>query len=334
MRLLALFVLFFLPLQAKAQLSAQWVDVPQVEQLSSALFIAPDGLMATQSASGIQVQDVDNTSSYNLQLDASVMSDKSFAFYPTKNGSYRIRSAISNFQHYDAANRLLATLSNSSGSQLGEGVSSWYTNANQDTWVLATALIKTESGEGSAAYIWQAEQRKALYYSANERLIDVDVSDDGLFVAVSYGNDAGALTKIFDRQANELLKIEQEADFELQGAEISADGEYVTVFSSRRAIVYGLPSGKVYGSTSVRNTLVDVELQTSNGLQLYVLMGDLTENSLNQARLRMVDISRRKIEKSDEVLDIRRLNESFDIALILEDGQITTQGLAKKLQLK
>lgn len=263
---------------------------------------------------------------------AKLAEDPNYELIPLLNGGYVSFGNVSIFEKYDANNRLVNTISNSSGSALGEGVSSWHTNPNQSLWILTNPLIKTSQGEGSAASIWAGEQTKNLFYSATDKIEAVGISDNGLFVAIVSASRSGEKGEIavFDRQANALMNIEVDDNFEAIGIEFSDDNEYLTLFSSKRAIVYGLPSGKKYGSTSFRKTLIDVELDTAS-LTLYALTGSLNDKNLSDIEFRVVDFKQSKMEKKDSNISVARVHPSLKVKLEYVGNKISVLGLKEPL---
>jgi len=257
-----------------------------------------------------------------------LLADPTFDFIPLINGGFITQSNVSIFEMFDANNRLIHTLSNSSGSALGEGISEWYTNQQQSLWVLTNPIIKTPQGEGSAASIWDGERTKNLLYTATDKIEAVGVSDNGLFVALvtaSRANGEGKIS-VFDRQANALMDIEVDKDFEAIGIEFSIDNEYFTLFSSKRAIVYGLPSGKKYGSTSFRTTLIDVELDTTT-LTLYALTGSVDDKSVINSEIRKVDFKASKMVKKEIEKDFTRVHSTLPVKLKYLGGDIIISGI-------
>lgn len=321
-------MLFVTTASLHAQNKAYWIqtDANILKRFETGLFTAtlPNGNLASNVLySSDLVERVNGTK---------LAEDPNFELVPLLNGGYVSFGNVSIFEKYDANNRLVNTISNSSGSSLGEGVSSWHTNPNQSLWVLTNPLIKTSQGEGSAASIWAGEQTKNLFYSATDKIEAVGISDNGLFIAIvsaSRNGQEGEIS-VFDRQANALMNIEVDDDFEAIGIEFSDDNEYLTLFSSKRAIVYGLPSGKKYGSTSFRKTLIDVELDTAS-LMLYALTGSLDDQKLSDIEFRMVDFKQSKIEKKDSNKELARVHSSLSVKLEFVGNKVSVLGLKEPL---
>lgn len=324
-------VLFFLltiavisPKIAHAQQEKYWVDTDEeiVKQYPRGIFSAklPSGAYGNSIRFGNVIVEREQT--------ISMQEDPTFDFIPLLSGGFVTLSNVSIFEKYDANARLINTLSNSSGSALGEGVSEWYTNEEQSLWILTNPLIKTAQGEGSAASIWDGEQTKNLVYSATDKIETVGISKNGLFTAVVTASRAGGegMISVFDRQANELLKVNVDTDFEAIGLKFSNDNEYIILYSTKRAIVYGLPSGKKYGSTSFRTTLIDVELDTSS-LTLYALTGNLGQEKLTDIEVRKVDFKAGKMAKNVVEKELTRVHPTLAVQLKSNSEYIYISGV-------
>lgn len=275
-----------------------------------------------------------SSGSLAIAVASTALSDQQLSAVKRPNGELRLLYNVSFFEAVDPLGRSLFTSSNASGSQQGEGRSLMISNRHRTAWMMVNPLIKTQQGEGSAAYVWRGENRQSLYYSANTLFRGGDISEDGLFYAVAtYGPEESKAT-VYDAWGNALVSVDLEQRFDVQGIEISHDGEFFTVYNDRRAMVYGIPSGKLYGSTSYRNTLLAVELDPKT-LKLYALLGKIGGQKIEQAQLQMVDFNARKIEKQDVEQSLEVLSASLPVSLVMnKQGQLQTVGLKSDLLIK
>lgn len=316
---------------AVAQEKQYWIETENdiVKRYPTGLFSAklPNGTLGNSIYFGNVILERPQTTT--------LLNDPTFDFIPLLDGGFVTRTNVSIFEKFDANNRLIHTLSNSSGSALGEGVSEWHTNQRQLLWVLTNPLIKTAQGEGSSASIWDGDQTKNLFYSATDKIEAVGISDNGFFVAIvtaSRTNGNGKIA-VFDRQANALMDIEVDDDFEAIGVEFSDDDEFITIFSTKRAVVYGLPSGKKYGSTSFRDTVIDVELDYKT-LTLYTLTGNLGATSLDDIEVRKVDFKVGKMVKTPVEKSLNRIHPTLDVKLQYEGDAIVIAGVKERYTIK
>lgn len=275
-----------------------------------------------------------NSGSLDIPMESTTLSDPQLLAKQRSNGEFRLLYNVSFFEALDPLGRSLFTSSNASGSQQGEGRSLMISNRQRTAWMMVNPLIKTQQGEGSAAYVWRGENRQALYYSSNTQFRGGDISEDGLFFAITTYGPAESKATVYDAWGNALVSVDLEQRFDVQGVEISHDGEFFTVFNDRRAMVYGIPSGKLYGSTSYRNTLLAVELDPKT-LKLYALLGKIGGQKIEQAQLQMVDFNARKIEKQDVAPSLDVLSSSVPVSLVMnKQGQLQTVGLKSDLLIK
>lgn len=180
--------------------------------------------------------------------------DESLNIYAGLNGSFIIRENIANFLFYDSNGNITQSISNSSQSTEGESISELAADPAFKTLVLYNPKIIRDGVEGSRArFVESNYTTEDFFYSSDEAIRSVKVSDDGQYIGViSYGSGDDKLS-LFDRYGNALNTIS--FDQAIMDFEFSDHRNFVTIRSNGRVGVYNVLNGERIGSTSFRSTL-------------------------------------------------------------------------------
>jgi hypothetical protein len=226
--------------------------------------------------------------------------DPSLAIYPFNNGEALIRDNINNFTFYNTLGEVSNSMSSSSGSEEGEAISEVVVSANAKTVVVYNPKIKRSGKLGSQAQsMTSSGEFENIFYSQDRYLKDVIISDDGnIVVAITAAAGTDDRVVVMDRYGNEFNSITTDED--LAGGSLSADLEYLTLYSGGRVMVYKTISGERLGATSSRSTVFMADYFPADDL-LLVLTGTYSERSgiLNGADFKAVNFAKRKITSEE-----------------------------------
>jgi len=226
--------------------------------------------------------------------------DPSLAIYPFNNGEALIRDNINNFTFYNTLGEVSNSMSSSSGSEEGEAISEVVVSANGKTVVVYNPKIKRSGKLGSQAQsMTSSGEFENIFYSQDRYLKDVIISDDGnIVVAITAAAGTDDRVVVMDRYGNEFNSITTDED--LAGGSLSADLEYLTLYSGGRVMVYKTISGERLGATSSRSTVFMADYFPADDL-LLVLTGNYSERSgiLNGADFKAVNFAKRKITSEE-----------------------------------
>lgn len=182
--------------------------------------------------------------------------DPSLAVYPLNSGSTLIRNNIANFTLYNSFGNIVTSGSGSSQSEEGEVISKVAMDANGKTVLIYVPKIKGNGGLGSTANLLRENNSTDnIFFSSDRQISFGGVSENGQFVILITAREGtGNQVIIMDRFGNELNTITSDED--LTSARLTSDGSYITLLSSRRALVYSTIGGERIGSTSFRTPLL------------------------------------------------------------------------------
>lgn len=222
--------------------------------------------------------------------------DPSTAIYPVAGGASVVRYNIARFDFFDSEGHRIASASNSSGSQGGESISELAMDPLGKTIVVYNPIIKRNGKNGSRARAFDGKKDfYDLYYSTDRTIADLKVTRNGQFVVLLTQKDGtNDEITVTDRFGNTLNTLS--FDQKIQGFQLGEEGKYVTAFTQRRAMVYGLLSAKRIGSTSFRSTLVFADYFPQD----HVIVG-LTgkyypqTGMINGGKIQLVHLAKRKI---------------------------------------
>lgn len=224
------------------------------------------GVTPDYSTVGILQNAVDGTRAFLLDPEGDTLAayttisldydDPSLAIYPLNTGSMLVRNNIANFTLYNPEGSIKTSGSGSSQSTEGESISEVSMDRNSKTVLIYTPKIKNGNSIGSQAQILKENNSIENIFTSKDREIKyAGVSGNGQFlVLVTTRGGTEDQVVIKDRFGNDLNTISTDED--LSAAFLSDDGLYITLHSSRRALVYSTLGGERIGSTSFRSPLV------------------------------------------------------------------------------
>lgn len=267
-------------------------------------------LSADLSGNTIQVKEpngtVINSGDYNA-----VSNDPSFKVYPLQNGEYIVRENIANFVLFDSFGSVIRPISNSSQSEGGEKISELATDPNGKTIVLYNPEVRSGGKKGSRAKVIGLENSDTdIFYSNDEVIRSVRVSESGEFIAIASGKESGDdNVTVMDRYGNDIRTIT--FDQEVKGLNLYGSGSTLTVFSEGRVAVYNVASGERLGSSSFRGAPLQFANYSGSDQTIVGLTGDLNGTTLSNIEVRIINVAARKIasQKYSGTVDVQDLDK-------------------------
>jgi len=344
LRLLQLLVIFLLPSIAIAQ-SLNIAVTQETQSNGSAVFSLADGTAVELESQKIRFMDSGNAAHFSgigISPDRSVVSlldntqgkaevtllnargdtlnrytsialgsnDPSLSVYPTDAGHVLLRNNIMNFTFHDQAGEIGTNISNGSQTDQGETISELVMNPGQETMIIYTSKIKKGDELGSKAQLISADKQLQRIYQRDDRYIkDLRVTNDGNLVTIlTAAEGTSDQVVVLDKYGNEINTVT--AEEELIGANASADGEHLTLFSDNRIRVYNLLNGENIGSTSLQQPVFMANYFSDDQI-LLILSGNYSAASgeLNNMEVKAVDLNRRDI-----------VSEPFSNALLFHEA--------------
>ncbi|MDZ7714595.1 MAG: hypothetical protein U5J95_00130 [Balneolaceae bacterium] len=226
--------------------------------------------------------------------------DPSLQIFPLNTGGALVRDNIVSFNLYDSFGNNSTTISSGGQSSGGQVISEVAMDSEGRTIIVFTPQVKNNGSRGSRAGRIDLNRKLDSIYFSRDRLIkDLQVSGDGQFVVIiteKEGTDDQVL--ILDKYGNQINKMESSEN--LKSASISADAEYITVYSEGRAAVYEMLSGKRLGSTSFGSSLILAHYFTEDEI-LLALSGDMSQNDKGASNLEFhaIHLGKRAVERQE-----------------------------------
>lgn len=264
----------------------------------------------------------------------SIADEASFGLYPFSNGSTILRDKIANFTFYDSFGEVLTSMSSSSQSEEGEAISEVAMSENGQTVVVYNPKIKRDGQLGSKAQVKAGEDEFIDIFGSSDRYLkDMTLSDDGsLIVAITASEGANDEVLVMDKYGNELNTLSAEED--LQGAALSNDLNYLTLYSGGRVMVYSTLEGESLGATSVSSP-IKVANYFPEDNTIVVLTGNYSDQSniLNSATFRAINLEQRSIA-SEEYSAPLGFNDSISAKIIRNaSNSYQLKGVSKELDI-
>jgi len=226
--------------------------------------------------------------------------DPSLSIYPFNNGNLILRENITHFTFYDTLGDIFKTVSNSSGSEQGETISKVVMNPSGQTVVLYNPKIKRGSQLGSKAQVMTAAKDFSnILYSKDRYIKNITVSADGnMIIAITAKSGTEDQVQIMDKFGNNLNTITTNES--LTDASLSADLEYVILYSERRVMVYSTLDGDSQGATSFRSPVFLADYFPKDNV-LLALTGSYSEGSgiIRNASFRAINLEQRSITSKE-----------------------------------
>jgi hypothetical protein len=270
----------------------------------------------------------------DAQLDHFDPLDETLDIRVLHDGRFITRDNVANISFFDSRGELRYNVSNSSGSPDGEVASGIATDSSGSTVVLYNPRINYGPNEGSRARILKSEENFINLYDSRERSIkSVLVSKNGSYITIiteRSGTDDEVL--IFDRHGNTIAELD--TDMELNGATLTEDAGFLTIYSSNRAQVYRLSNGERLGSTSFR---VNVAYATysPNDQQILALCGNIGQNNqISNPEIHAIHLGERSIARTDISFPLSFLDHSRVDVNRIGSNRFMVRGLNRNLDLQ
>jgi hypothetical protein len=233
--------------------------------------------------------------------------DSSARIYAKLNGGFIVRENIANFLFYDSMGKVEQSISNSSQSTEGESISELAADPKFKTVVLYNPKIVRGGEEGSRVKLVNHDLTTTdIYYSSKRAIRDVEISENGQFMAiVTYNPGTDDTAIISDRYGIELVEIS--FDQSIEGVIFSEDGKYVTLRSNGRVGVYSVLNGERIGSSSFRSRLLFAEFIPEDET-IIALTASQSGSLLTNVEVHAINVTARAIQR-----------QSYDSQLSLTD---------------
>ena len=227
-------------------------------------------------------------------------SDPSLGVFPFNNGDMLLRDNITNFTLFDTIGEVYNSTSISSQTDDGEQISEVVRSRNNQTLVLYSPKVRRGNKLGSRAEVMTSSGGFERIYSDTDRYLkDVIVSKEGdVIVAITARDGTDDQVVVMDSYGNTLNTISTEEN--LKGASLSADLEYLTLYSGGRVMVYEALTGERLGATSTRSSVFLADYFPEDNL-LLALTGRYSERRgiMNGAEFRAINLEQREITSEE-----------------------------------
>ncbi len=238
--------------------------------------------------------------------------DQTISLHQFASGRSIARDNVANFTFLDADGEQLYSVSNSAQSQDGEQISEWATSRLGSTVVLYNPEIRRSGISASRARIVFGEEDNEVFLNEEDRIISfLDVTESGSYItAITRNGNTNDQLTIFDRFGNQVYQMS--SDMELKGAVLSANADYLTVYSQSRVQVYNVSSGERLGSSTSRSSIVKATYFPEDDVVLLFNGNERGETIHNPEvtaiHLGLRQIARNEINANLSVLDMKKLN--------------------------
>jgi hypothetical protein len=171
---------------------------------------------------------------------------------------------------------------------------------NRETVVIYTPKIRRNGKLGSKAEVMLSNGDFETIYFSNDRILNyLGISETGnLVAAISSAQGGDNQVLIMDKFGNELNTITSREN--LIGASFSDNGEFITLYSDQRVLVFATMTGERLGSTSFRSPVLVADYFPEDDVIL-TLSGDYYESTgiINNAEFRAVDLEQRELASQE-----------------------------------
>ena len=222
--------------------------------------------------------------------------DPSLKIYTLNDGRTIVRSNIAQFDLYDQTGQLKYSVSNASGSTKGEEISR-LAISRDGSLILAynPKILFQHSTQSRIQRInFSTGKISSFYYSENQTISNLRISDDGQFVLVTFKHGGRSEVVLFDRFANVIRKFS--FHYVPDAVVLTKDDKYVTVTYKNRINVYDVLNGHQVGGTYLRSYLFYVTYFPKDRLILG-LAGkyDPSSGRIHDLKVIGVDLKARKL---------------------------------------
>lgn len=271
---------------------------------------------------------------HDIELNYFDPFDETLKITVLNDGRFIIRDNVANFSFFDSNGTLKFSVSNSSGSTDGEVASGIITDSSGNTILLYNPRINYGAREGSRARILKGEDNFINLYDNRERTIKhAAVSQNGNYITlIAEGPRSDDIVLVTDRHGNEIARLT--SDMELEGATLTEDAAFLTIYSSNRAQVYRLRDSELLGSTSFRVS-VAFAAYSPEDQQILALCGTSGQNNqIQNPELHAIHLGERSIARTDITSPVSYL-ELNHIQLKRTGGsQFLLSGLNRELSIQ
>ncbi|HEX6981185.1 MAG TPA: hypothetical protein VF181_00350 [Balneolaceae bacterium] len=226
--------------------------------------------------------------------------DPSLAVYPSNAGTILIRDNIVNFTFYNTFGEIITSMSSSGETKGGQVISEVAMSPNRETVVIYTPKIRRNGELGSKAEVMLRNGDFETIFFSNDRTLNyLGISGNGnLVVAISSAQGTDDRAVIMDKFGNELNTITSGEN--LIGASFTDNGEFITLYSDQRVLVFNTMTGERLGSTSFRSPVLVADYFPEDDMIL-TLIGDYYESTgiINNAEFRAVDLEQRELASEE-----------------------------------
>jgi hypothetical protein len=227
-------------------------------------------------------------------------SDPSLGIFSLNNGNTLLRDNITNFTFFDTHGEIYNSTSISSQTEDGEQISEVVISRNNETLVLYSPKVRRGNNLGSRAEVMTYSGDFNRLFSDTERYLkDVSLSANGdMVVAITAREGTDDRVVIMDRYGNPLNTISTSEN--LNGAVLSADSDYITLYSGGRIMVYEVLSGDRLGATSSGSSVFLADYFPEDNI-LLALTGNYSERRgiLNGVEFRAINLEQREITSTE-----------------------------------
>lgn len=229
--------------------------------------------------------------------------DPSLALFPADNGSLVIRQNVSSFTFYNTFGESRETVIGGMQSEDGATMPRVMMDPAGNTVFIYTPRIRTGRGIGSGIQrvAGPGNSLEDIFYSEERSVEYAEVAPGGQFLVLVTARD-GTDDRIvlLDRYGNRLTEIQTEE--EVVGANLTTDGEYLTVYAERRVVIYSTGDGERIRSASSRAPLIRAQYFPEDEIILGVT-GSLSEQSARMSDVEFYAVHLGRGEIARESLD-------------------------------
>ncbi|TVR14845.1 MAG: hypothetical protein EA391_12040 [Balneolaceae bacterium] len=259
--------------------------------------------------------------------------DNTLQVYQFNDGRTVVRDNVASFTFFDAKGEQVYVISNTSQSMDGERESQLSSDKAGRTIVLYNPVIAYGSGTGSRARMVFGENHFETLFNSTEREIkSLNVSDDGVYVAMIVTTGSSDEILIFDRFGNQIFRLEP--DDQVRGVSLTKNATHLTTFAGNRMQVYEILSGERIGSASSQATIVYAEYVPEDDIILG-LGGSLSNTGvIASPTVTAVHIGRRQIAREQVDLPLSQLHAGSIGFTRNSSGTYSVNGMNREIEIR
>jgi len=230
--------------------------------------------------------------------------DPSIRLYMLNNGSFVYRDNIASFTYFDERGEEVFQIFNSAGSPEGEAVSEFTSTPFGHRMIAFNPRIFHGSRVGSRIRdIRHGNNGRTLKQSGDRSIRSVRVHPSGRLMLAHLLDESTDrhYAKVLSVRGDIMAVIDYE-DNEIEDMVLSACGRYVTGRTGGRAMVHEVASGERLGSASFRERVQVASWMPDD--KLAVLTGTRNSNRLENIRMHIIDVRRRRVVREETDLTV------------------------------